>query len=194
MAETENKFVKKVLIPLSPILNQQLNLLPWRPHYLVQQRQWLLGLLGLLFILTLVFIFLLWCLYKHHQLGLYNANKALLVHAQVAQQGFMDMAQQQAKVRYQEATSMAQQRARHESDMPMTSVLWAQQMASELNAQVEKIHLDHQGLVIQLSVVNPEDNLLTSSWLPPNGRLLSVKKNSDRQGRQVWLINVGLVL
>jgi Tfp pilus assembly protein PilN len=194
MAETENKFVKKVLIPLSPILNQQLNLLPWRPHYLVQQRQWLLGLLGLLFILTLVFIFLLWCLYKHHQLGLYNANKALLVHAQVAQQGFMDMAQQQAKVRYQEATSMAQQRARHESDMPMTTILWAQQMASELNAQVEKIHLDHQGLVIQLSVVNPEDNLLTSSWLPPNGRLLSLKKNSDRQGRQVWLINVGVVL
>jgi Tfp pilus assembly protein PilN len=194
MAETENKFVKKVLIPLSPILNQQLNLLPWRPHYLVQQRQWLLGLLGLLFILTLVFIFLLWCLYKHHQLGLYNASKALLVHAQVAQQGFLDMAQQQAKVRYQEATSMAQQRARHESDMPMTTVLWAQQMASELNAQVEKIHLDHQGLVIQLSVVNPEDNLLTSSWLPPNGRLLSVKKNSDRQGRQVWLINVGVVL
>ncbi|MGB0446106.1 MAG: hypothetical protein ACPH27_07935 [Pseudomonadales bacterium] len=194
MAETENKFVKKVLIPLSPILNQQLNLLPWRPHYLVQQRQWLLGLFGLLSILTLVFIFLLWCLYKHHQLGLYNASKALLVHAQVAQQGFLDMAQQQAKVRYQEATSMAQQRARHESDMPMTSVLWAQQMASELNAQVEKIHLDHQGLVIQLSVVNPEDNLLTSSWLPPNGRLLSVKKNSDRQGRQVWLINVGVVL
>ena len=194
MAETENKFVKKVLIPLSPILNQQLNLLPWRPHYLVRQRQWLLGLLGLLFILTLVFIFLLWCMYKHHQLGLYNASKALLVHAQVAQQGFMDIAQQQAKVRYQEATSMAQQRAHHESDMPMTSVLWAQQMASELNAQVEKIHLDHQGLVIQLSVVNPEDNLLTSSWLPPNGRLLSVKKNSDSQSRQVWLTKVGLAL
>lgn len=157
------------------------------------QRQWLLGLLVILFILTLAFIFLLWLLYKHHQLGMYKVNHALIVHAQVAQQGFMEIAQQQAKVRYQEATSMAQQRARHDSDMPMTSVLWAQQMASELNAQVEKIHLDHQGLVIQLSVVNLKDNLLTSSWLPPNGRLLSIKKNSDGQGRQVWLIDVGLV-
>jgi hypothetical protein len=175
------------------MLNQQLNLLPWRPHYLVEQRQWLLGLVGLLFILMLVFIFLLWCLYKHHQLGFYNASKALIVHAQVAQQGFVDIAQQQAKVRNQEAANVAQQRARHESDMPMASVLWAQQMASELHAQVEKIYLDHQSLVIQLSVVNPRDNVLTSSWLPPNAHLLSVKKNSDSQGRQVWLIDVGLV-
>jgi hypothetical protein len=175
------------------MLNQQLNLLPWRPHYLVEQRQWLLGLVGFLFILTLVFIFLLWCLYKHHQLGFYNASKALIVHAQVAQQGFVDIAQQQAKVRNQEAANVAQQRARHESDMPMASVLWAQQMASELHAQVEKIYLDHQSLVIQLSVVNARDNVLTSSWLPPNAHLLSVKKNSDSQGRQVWLIDVGLV-
>ena len=194
MAETVKESLRSVLKPLSPKLNQQLNLLPWRPHYLVQQRQWLLGLLGFLFILTLVFIFLVWCQYKNHQLGIHKTNKALLVHAQVAQQKFVDIAQQQAKVRNQEATSMAQQRARHESDMPMISVLWAQQMASELDAQVEKIHLDHQGLVIQLSVVNPRGNLLKSNWLPPNARLLSVKKNSDRQGRQVWLIDVGLVL
>ena len=139
---------------------------------------------------TLVFIFLVWCLYKHHQSGMHKANKALIVHAQVAQQEFVDTAQQQAKVRNQEATSVAQQRARDESDMPMTSVLWAQQMASELNAQVEKIHLDYQGLVIQLSVVNPRDNLLTSSWLPPNARLLSVKKNSDSSG-QTSLVNGG---
>lgn len=194
MAETVKESVRSVLKPLSPILNQQLNLLPWRPHYLVQQRQWLLGLLGFLFILTLVFIFLVWCLYKHHQSGMHKTNKALVVHAQVAQQEFMDTAKQQAKVRNQEATSVAQQRARDESAMPMTSVLWAQQMASELNAQVEKIHLDYQGLVIQLSLVNPRGNLLKSNWLPPNARLLSVKKNSDRQGRKVWLIDVGLVL
>ena len=194
MAETVKESVRSVLKPLSPILHQQLNLLPWRPHYLVQQRQWLLGLLGFLFILTLVFIFLVWCLYKHHQSGMHKTNKALIVHAQLAQQEFMDTAKQLAKVRNQEATSVAQQRARDESAMPMTSVLWAQQMASELNAQVEKIHLDYQGLVIQLSLVNPRDNLLTSSWLPPNARLLSVKKNSDSQGRQVWLMDVGLVL
>ena len=194
MAETVKESVKSVLKPLSPILNQQLNLLPWRPHYLVQQRQWLLGLLGFLFILTLVFIFLVWCLYKYDQLDMHKANKALIFHAQVAQQEFVDIAQQQAKVRNQEATAVAQQRARHESDMPMNSVLWAQLMASKLNAQVEKMFLDYQSLVIQLSVVNPRDNLLTSSWLPPNGRLLSVKKNSDTQGRQVWLIEVGLAL
>ena len=194
MAEIVQEPVKSVLKPLSPILNQQLNLLPWRPYYLVEQRQWLLGLLGLLFILTLVFIFLLWGLYKHHQLGMHKANKALLVHAQVAQQGFVDMAQQQAKVRNQKATSVARQKVKQESYLPMASVLWAQILASELNAKVEKIYLDHQSLVIQLSVVNPRDNLLTSSWLPPNGRLLSVKKNSDSQGRQVWLIEVGLAL
>ena len=194
MAETENKFVKSVLKPFPPMLNQQLNLLPWRPYYLVEQRQWLLGLLGLMFILTLVFIFLLWGLYKHHQLGMHKANKALIVHAQVAQQGFVDMAQQQAKVRNQKATSVARQKVKQESYLPMASVLWAQLMASELNAQVEKIYLDHQSLVIQLSVVNPRNNLLTSSWLPPNGRLLSVTKNSDSQGRQVWLIEVGLAL
>ena len=194
MSETENKFVKSVLKPLSPMLNQQLNLLPWRPHYLVQQRQWLLGLLGFLFILTLVFIFLVWCLYKHHQSGMHKTNKALIVHAQVAQQEFVDTAKQQAKVRNQEAASVARQKAKQESDMPMTSVLWAQQMASELNAQVEKIFLDYQGLFIQLRVVNPRDNLLTSGWLLPNAHLLSVKKNSDSQGRDVWLIEVGLAL
>ena len=194
MAEIVQEPVKSVLKPLSPILNQQLNLLPWRPHYLVQQRQWLLGLLGFLFILTLVFIFLVWCLYKHHQSGMHKTNKALIVHAQVAQQEFVDTAKQQAKVRNQEAASVARQKAKQESDMPMTSVLWAQQMASELNAQVEKIFLDYQGLFIQLRVVNPRDNLLTSGWLLPNAHLLSVKKNSDSQGRDVWLIEVGLAL
>ena len=194
MAETVNESMKSVLKPFPPMLKQQLNLLPWRQHYLVQQRQWLLGLFGIMFILTLVFIFLLWGLYKHHQSGMHKTNKALIVHAQLAQQEFMDIAQQQAKVRNQEAASKAQQRARHESDMSMASVLWAQLMASKLNAQVEKIFLDHQGLIVKLSVVNPRDNLLTSSWLPPNARLLSVKKNSDRQGRQVWLIDVVLAL
>ena len=194
MAETVKESVRSVLKPLSPILNQQLNLLPWRPHYLVQQKKWLLGLLGFLFILTLVFIFLVWCLYKHHQLGMHKANKALLVHAQVAQQEFVDIAQQQAKVRNQEAASVARQKAKQESDMPMAFLLWAQLIASKLNAQVEKIFLDDQSLVIKLSVVNPRDNLLTSSWLPSNASLLSVKKNSDSQSRQVWLIEVGLVL
>ena len=194
MSETVNESVKSVLKPLSPILNQQLNLLPWRPHYLVQQRQWLLRLLGVLFIFTLAFIFLVWCLYKHHQLGMHKTNKALLVHAQVAQQEFVGTAKQQAKVRNQEAASVARQKAKQESDMPMASVLWAQRMASKLNAQVEKIFLDDQSLVIKLSVVNPRDYLLTSSWLPSNASLLSVKKNSDSQGRQVWLMDVGLVL
>ena len=194
MSETVNESVKSVLKPLSPILNQQLNLLPWRPHYLVQQRQWLLGLLGFLFILTLVFILLLWCLYKYHQSGMHKTNKALIVHAQVAQQEFVGTAKQQAKVRNQEAASVARQKAKQESDMPMASLLWAQLMASKLNAQVEKIFLDDQSLVIKLSVVNPRDNLLTSSWLPSNATLLSVIKNSDSQGRQVWLMDVGLVL
>ncbi|HBD24044.1 MAG TPA: hypothetical protein DC023_06385 [Oceanospirillaceae bacterium] len=194
MTETVSESVKSVLKPLFPMRNQQLNLLPWRPHYLVQQRQSLISLLGALFIFTLVFIFLLWWLYKYHQLGMHKANKALIVHSQVAQKEFLDTAKQQATLRNQKVASVAQQRARHESDMPMASVLWAQLMASKLNAQVEKINLDHQGLIVKLSVVNPRDNLLTSSWLPPNASLLSVQKNSDSQGRQVWLIDVSLVL
>jgi hypothetical protein len=149
---------------------------------------------SLLVVVALSVLVGLYGLHWQRQQQLVVLQRALHTHATKVQRQHTETAYMHSAWLYKQAAMAAWHRERQQSKVPLTYLLWVQQVASNIDAQVKLVQLEQQGLTAQLTVAKGWDYLQSGQWLPAGGRLLGVAQVGLEEGKKVWQIEVGLSL
>ena len=184
-----NKHPWRLLLPRP---YQQQNLLPWRLQYMATRRPLLLAMGSFLGLLVLSVVLGLYGLYWHRQQQLSLLQQTLYAHAEQVQQHHRDSARLSARWLDKQAALSAWRSQRRQSDVPATCLLWVQQVAKNINAQVRLVQWDGQTLMARFLVTGSWQSLQFAEGLFAGGHLQSVTQVNQDNGSVAWLLQVGL--
>ena len=186
-----NKHAWRLLLPR---LYQQQNLLPWRLQYVARRRRLLLAVGSLLSLLMLCVMLGLYGLYGHRQQQLFLLQQVLYKHTAQVQQQYRGAARLYGQWLDKQAALVTWHSGRRQSDVPVTCLLWVQQVAKNINAQVQLVQLDGQVLMARFLVTDARQSLPPAEGLLAGGRLQNAAQVNQDNGNIAWLLQVGLSL